>query len=226
MTTKSVVVVGGRRGIGAGIARAAQAAGAEVTAIGRADGDATDEAYADKILADARPDLLVITAGTVPEMGPLSAQTWESFSLNWNNDVRIAFAWLRAALRRPLAPGARVIVFGSGAELRGSPLSGGYAGAKATVRLITGYAAAEAKGLGIRATAVLPLITPGTAVGETAIETYARSAGQSAAEFRANLTAAPSPESAGAAILALDGDLAPAYLLDASGLHPLEGRLT
>jgi NAD(P)-dependent dehydrogenase (short-subunit alcohol dehydrogenase family) len=212
-------VVGGRRGLGLGVVNAARDAGARVTSLSRADGDATDEAFADKVLAGERPDLLVITAGSLPVMRPLTDQTWETFSTNWNADVRIAFVWLRAALRLPLGPDARVVVFGSGAELRGSPLSGGYAGAKATVRLITGYAGA----LGLRTTTVLPLITPGTGVGETAIEGYAASAGTSPEEFRAGLTSYASPELAGRSIIALAqaAALEPAYLLDATGLHPL-----
>jgi 3-oxoacyl-[acyl-carrier protein] reductase len=38
-----------------------------------------------------------------------------------------------------LRPGSRVVVFSSGAALGGSPLSGGYAGAKATQRFIAAY---------------------------------------------------------------------------------------
>ena len=213
-------MVGGSRGLGLGVADAAREAGARVTSISRAQGDATDEAFADEVLASTHPDLLVITAGALPVMRPLTAQTWETFSTNWNADVRIAFVWLRAALRRPLDPDARVVVFGSGAELRGSPLSGGYAGAKATIRLITGYAGR----LGLQTTAVLPLITPGTAVGEAAIEAYGVSAGLSPEEFRAGLTSYASPEVAGQAIVALADapSLAPVYLLDASGLHALD----
>jgi 3-oxoacyl-[acyl-carrier protein] reductase len=233
MTATSVVVVGGGRGLGRGIVLAARRAGATATAVARTlpdgdgvSGDATDETFAEKVLAEHRPDLLVITAGAVPEMRPLTGHTWETFSANWHADVRIAFVWLRAALRLPLAPGSRVVVFGSGAELRGSPLSGGYAGAKATVRLITGYAGNEAKGLKITTTAVLPLITPGTVVGDTAIDAYARSAGLSPEEFRANLGKTATPESAGDAVLDLaevpDDTLAPAYILDAAGVRPLE----
>jgi hypothetical protein len=45
--------------------------------------------------------------------------------------------------------------------VRGSPLSGGYAGAKATIRFLTGYAAAESErdGLGIRFASLLPQLT-------------------------------------------------------------------
>jgi NAD(P)-dependent dehydrogenase (short-subunit alcohol dehydrogenase family) len=238
MTGRSVVVVGGSRGLGLGIALAARDAGAGVTAVARdvsplagtagidhERGDAVEEAFAEKVLAEKRPDLLVITAGAIPAMRPLTGHTWETFSANWHTDVRIAFTWLRAALRMPLAPGSRIVVFGSAAELRGSPLSGGYAGAKATVRLITGYAAAEATSLGITMTTVLPVITPGTTIGETAIRAYAESSGSTPDQFRANLTAAPSPASVGAGIVALAAapvsSWASAYVVDAAGLRPL-----
>lgn len=225
MTAKSVVVVGGSRGLGLGVVHAAGDAGARTVAISREQGDATDEAFAASTLAEHHPDLLVITAGVSPSMRPLVEQSWESFSVNWHSDVRIAFTWLRAALRMPLAPGSRVVVFGSAAELRGSPLSGGYAGAKATVRLITAYAAQTGRDLGITMTAVLPGITPGTGVGETAIRSYAHSAGISAEEFTARLAPALTPTIAGESVLGLasvpDEELAAAYLLDASGLRKL-----
>lgn len=238
-TLKSVVVVGGSRGLGLGVALAARDAGAHVTAVARdvsplagigglhgEPGDATDEIFAENVLTGSRPDLLVITAGAAPPMRPLTEQTWATFSVNWHADVRIVFTWLRAALRLPLAPRSRIVVFGSAAELRGSPLSGGYAGAKATVRLITGYAAAQAADLGITMTTVLPGITPGTTVGETAISAYAESSGATPEEFRARLPAASTPAAAGASIVGLAAEpaagLATAYLLDAGELRSLD----
>jgi 3-oxoacyl-[acyl-carrier protein] reductase len=232
MRDESVLVIGGSRGLGLGVALAARDAGARVTVVARhidapdgitgVAGDATDEDFAEKVLATVRPDLLVLAAGTMPEMAPLTEQTWDSFSAVWHTDVRIAFAWLRAALRLPLAPGSRVVVFGSAAELRGSPLSGGYAGAKATVRLITGYAAGEARDLGIAMTTVLPTLAPGTGVGETAIAAYSKASGISPAEFTARLAAPLTPELAGRAIVGLPSSPAGAYVLDGSGLRPLE----
>jgi 3-oxoacyl-[acyl-carrier protein] reductase len=233
MDGQTAVVVGGSRGHGLGVARAARDAGARVTVVARdlspvADfdgeqGDATDEAFAAKVLATRRPDLLVITAGVAPEMRPLTGHTWATFSANWQADVRIAFVWLRAALTLPLGRGSRVVVFGSAAELRGSPLSGGYAGAKAMVRLMTAYAAES----GLTTTTVLPGITPHTTVGETAIRAYAAASGITAEEFRARVSGAPAPESVGAQIVALAADrnaaLAAAYLLDGDGLREHAG---
>jgi NAD(P)-dependent dehydrogenase (short-subunit alcohol dehydrogenase family) len=70
-------------------------------------------------------------------------------------------------LNEPLDRGSSVIALSSGAALRGSPLSGGYAGAKATIRLLAEFAAQEAaRGkLDIRFAALLPSITPLTGVG-------------------------------------------------------------
>src|SRR5204863_9919712 len=108
------------------------------------------------------PEILILVAGATPLIRPLQHQTWETFSINWHTDVRITFNWLREALLKPLQPGSRVIVISSGAALAGSPLSGGYAGAKATQRFITDNAHDEAirAGLEISFTAVLPRITP------------------------------------------------------------------
>jgi NAD(P)-dependent dehydrogenase (short-subunit alcohol dehydrogenase family) len=90
-------------------------------------------------------------------MCPLQDQTWESFSQNWNVDVAQAFHWIRCVLQRPLEPGSSVIAMSSGAAVNGSPLSGGYAGAKAAVRFIASYAAIESDraGLGISFVSIL-----------------------------------------------------------------------
>ena len=83
------------------------------------------------------------------------------------------------ALRRPLAPGSSVIVMSSGAAVNGSPLSGGYAGAKAAVKFIADYAAIESQraGLGIRFVSVLPRLTPATELGAAAVAAYAERQG-------------------------------------------------
>ena len=86
-----------------------------------------------------------------------------------------AFGWVREALLAPLPPGSVVITMSSGAALRGSPLSGGYAGAKATIRFLASYAAAESQRdeLGIRFVSVLPQLTPATRLGAAAVAAYA-----------------------------------------------------
>ena len=66
----------------------------------------------------------VLVAGAVPVGLPLHEHTWETFSVHWHADVKIAFGWLKAALLAPLQPGSRVVVISSGAAVFGSPLSG------------------------------------------------------------------------------------------------------
>ncbi len=166
-------------------------------------------------------------AGASPLLRPLQEQTWETFSINWHADVQIAFHWLREALLRPLTPGSRVVVFSSGAALAGSPLSGGYAGAKATQRLMTAYARDEAEraGLGITFTALLPRLTPLTELGRPAAQAYAARAGLSEDEYVRQQGEPLTPEGAGAAVVELltadAATVALAYLLTAAGLQQL-----
>jgi NADP-dependent 3-hydroxy acid dehydrogenase YdfG len=168
----------------------------------------------------------VLSAGATPRMAPLSEQTWETFSENWHSDVAQAFHWIGHGLRRPLAPGSSVIVMSSGAALNGSPLSGGYAGAKATVRFITSYAAIEAQraGLGIDFTAVLPRLTPATDLGAVAVAAYAERQGVDVDSFVRATGPALTAEQVGKSVLEIatgDATAHDAYLLTAAGLSPL-----
>jgi len=239
------MVVGASRGLGKGIARAFAAAGARVVTVSRSaagdagggDGvvaeiaDAAAETTAATLLGRHDPDILVLVAGAVPPIGTLLEQTWDTFCANWDADVRIAFHWLRAALRKPLQPGARVVVVSSGAAIGGSPLSGGYAGAKATQRFIAQYAQDEARraGLDIVVSAVLPRFAPGTGVGAPAVRAYAERAGVGVPEylesFQRSFGPLVTPEGAGDAIVALAtgpaAGVAPAYLLTGAGLQKL-----
>ena len=119
-----------------------------------------------------------------------------------------------------------MIIFSSGAALNGSPLSGGYAGAKATQRFITGYAQDEARreGLDITFTAVLPRFAPMTGVGRPAVQAYATLAGQSVDDYLKQLDFSPlTPEIAGTALVKLmqedAANVAPAYVLTGTGLQ-------
>jgi hypothetical protein len=111
--------------------------------------------------------------------------------------------------------------------LAGSPLSGGYAGAKATQRFITGYAQEEAAraGLDITFTAVLPRITPLTELGRPAVLAYAARSGQSEEEYVRQMGEPLSPEVAGAALVELiradAATVASGYLLTGAGLQRL-----
>ena len=137
--------------------------------------DVADPVVAGTLIERYRPDTLVLNAGAAPLMRPIQHHTWETFSRNWDVDVRHAFHWIREALLLPLRPGSTVVTMSSGAAVAGSPLSGGYAGAKATIRFITGYAADESEraGLGIRFISLLPRLTPATELGSAAVAAYA-----------------------------------------------------
>jgi NAD(P)-dependent dehydrogenase (short-subunit alcohol dehydrogenase family) len=170
---------------------------------------------------------VILVAGAIPHMRPLQQQTWETFSVNWHTDVRITFQWLREALLTPLRPGSRVVVFSSGAAVNGSPLSGGYAGANATQRFITGYAQEEATraGLDITFTAVLPGFAPQTGVGQLAVQAYAAREGRNVEEYLQQWGPLLTPEIAGAAVVELVhtdvATLAPGYRLTRAGLQEL-----
>jgi 3-oxoacyl-[acyl-carrier protein] reductase len=242
LANKTTIVVGASRGLGHGISMALAAAGAPVVAVSRTPAefgqhgaiqaevaDAGDAAVAANLLDRHDPEAVILVAGASPHMRPLQEQTWETFSVNWETDVRVAFHWLREALRKPLRPGSRVVVFSSGAALNpnGSPLSGGYAGAKATQRFITGYAQEEARraGLDMTFTAVMPYFAPATGVGRPAVEAYAARAGQSLEEFLEEQGSLVTPEIAGAALVELVGadaaTVAPGYRLSGAGLQEL-----
>jgi NAD(P)-dependent dehydrogenase (short-subunit alcohol dehydrogenase family) len=236
---KRAVIVGASRGLGRGIAVGLHDAGIEAISVSRTAatsrepvlveelGDARDRQSTASTLRRNRPDLLVIAAGAVPGMGPLQDQSWETFSVNFDADVRITFEWTSAALRAPLAPGSRVIVISSGAALRGSRPSGGYSGAKATQRFIATFARGESADLGldISVTTVLPTITPHGAVGRVGIDAHAVEEGLTVDEYIAGLGPLITPEVAGAAMNELArtprADLAPEYLLTGAGLREL-----
>ena len=146
---------------------------------------------------------MILVAGANPVMRPLQHQTWETFSVNWHADVKIAFTWLREALLRPLPPGSRVIVVSSGAAVNGSPASGGYAGSKATQRFLAEYAQDESRraGLDITVTAVLPRMTPFGDVGRRGVRAYAARGGQTEEAYLEQLGELLTPELAGSALL-------------------------
>jgi NAD(P)-dependent dehydrogenase (short-subunit alcohol dehydrogenase family) len=207
MTTlkgKSAVVIGGSSGVGKATVQALISEGAKVTAVARdaeklrtlgaetgdavttLQGDATEPAFVEGLLRRLRPDLVVLAAGIMPPMGRLDELDWESFSETWNADTKASFVLLKQALTLPLRPGSTVVLVSSGAAIGGSPLSGGYAGAKRMQWFLAGYAqkVSDAKKLGIRVLAVLPKqLIEGTIIGRRAAEAYGAMSGGTAEAY-------------------------------------------
>src|SRR5207247_7908293 len=159
---------GGSSGLGLGLVEALIAHGARVTVVARdADAlaavrarlgvaticaDVTNETAAHRILGEVHPDILVLNAGAKPRMGRLDQLSWADFTATWETDVKAGLYWLQAALNLPLKPGSHVLVGSSGAAIDGSPMSGGYAGAKRMLWIVAKYAnrVSEQKDRGIR----------------------------------------------------------------------------
>jgi len=222
---KNVVVTGGSRGLGLGLVEALVAHGARVTVVARdADAlesvrarlgvatisaDVTDETAAHRILAEVRPDILALNAGAKPRMGQLDKLSWADFTAPWEHDVKAGLYWLQAALKLPLNPGSRVLVVSSGAAVSGSPMSGGYGGAKRMLWFMAEYAngVSEQQDLGIRFQAIVPQqMVRGTGVGDEGANAYARAMGIEPEEFLARFGAPMPPREFGEKVVSVLGD--------------------
>jgi NAD(P)-dependent dehydrogenase (short-subunit alcohol dehydrogenase family) len=212
---KNIVVTGGSRGLGLGMVEAFVAHGARVTVVARGAeslaevkkrlGVATISAdvadgTASRIVADVRPDILVLNAGAKPPMGRLDDLGWPDFNATWETDVKAGLYWVQAALKVPLKPGSRVLLGSSGAALNLSPLSGAYAGAKRMLWIMAKYAngVSQQKSLGIQFQVIVPLqMVGGTGVGDAGAKAYSRVAGLEPEAFLARFGAPMPPRDFG-----------------------------
>lgn len=221
----NVVVTGGSRGLGLGLVEALVSHGAQVTVVARSAealesvrarlgvatvcADVTDAQAARRVLSATRPNLLVLNAGAKPPMGRLDKMNWEAFSATWESDVKAGFHWLQAALRLPLGRGSRVLVASSGAALNGSPLSGGYAGAKRMLWMMARYAngVSDQADLGIRFQVIVPQqMVGGTGVGDAGAIAYAQALGISKEQFLARFGTPLPPSEFGEKVLSVLND--------------------
>lgn len=211
---KKVVVVGGSMGVGRAVVALAYRNGAEVLAVARgADAlgrlaaefpgvetmaaDAASPETPGLVLRAITPDVLVLAAGAIPPMRSFFELGWEEFSANWEADVKASFLFCKAAIETPFPRGASIILISSGAGIGGSPLSGGYAGAKRMQMFLARYAQREAErlGLDLRFLAIVPgAIMPQTRLGKAAVASYARSLNISPEAYVAGREKAPTPE--------------------------------
>src|SRR5215471_2424599 len=222
LTGKNMVVIGGSRGVGRRIVEYAIRDGARVLAVARQEGplrqlaqevsgaevlslDATGEAAPSTVFEVLHPDILVVCAGALPPAAPLNNLSWQEFAVNWETDVKIAFHFCKAALSRPLPAGASVILMAGSAALAGSPISGGYAGAKRTQIFMANFSQKESDrlGLGLRFMALAPRIMPDTEVGKHAVAGYSRYLGIPAADIIQSMDSPPTSPDVAAAVIQL-----------------------
>ena len=222
---KTIVVTGGSRGLGLGLVEALVNRGAGVTVVARNQAalaavkqrlgvavipaDVTDKEAAQRILAEVRPDIVVLNAGATPRMGRLDQLSWADFTATWDTDVKAGLFWLQAALNLPLKPGSRVLVGSSGAAVNGSPMSGGYAGAKRMLWTMARYAngISQQKNLGLRFQTIVPLqIIGGTGVGDAGANAYAHAMGMRPEQFLARFGAPLPPREFGEKVVSLLDD--------------------
>jgi NAD(P)-dependent dehydrogenase (short-subunit alcohol dehydrogenase family) len=247
LQNQTAIVTGGSRGLGLGIVEALVDRGAKVTVVARTAGDLesvarrlgvgtiaadiTDRAEAGRILAELRPTILALNAGAQPNMASLDQQSWETFSNTWNTDVKAGLYWLQAALATPLPQGSRVLVGSSGAAVAGSPMSGGYAGAKRMLWLMANYANGVSieKKLGIRFQTVVPRqIIGDTGVGNAAAAAYSARLNVTLEQYFARFGAPMPPRQFGEHVVTLltnpryEGDLAFGLKGD-TGISVMEG---
>jgi len=219
---KNVMVTGGSRGLGLGLVEALVAHGTRVTVVARGadaldsvrarlgvatiSADVTDETAAHRILAEVRPDILVLNAGAKPRMGRLDQLSWADFTAPWEHDVKAGLYWLQAALNLPLKPRSCVLVVSSGAAVSGSPMSGGYGGAKRMLWFMAKYAndVSAQKDLGIRFQAIVPQqMVLGTGVGDEGANAYARAMSIKPEEFVARFGAPMPPREFGEKVVSV-----------------------
>jgi NAD(P)-dependent dehydrogenase (short-subunit alcohol dehydrogenase family) len=208
LSGRHAVVTGGGRGIGAAIATALAAAGAELTLMGRTLGplqekaatlpaaqalacDVTDEpgvaaAFAKATEAFGPVAILINNAGTAAS-APLARTSLALFRQMLDVTVVGTFLCSRAVLPDMLqARYGRIVNVASVAGLRGAPYITAYAAAKHGVIGLTRALALETASKGITVNAVCPTYTD-TDMARSAIANIVEKTGRSAAEAEAAL---------------------------------------
>ena len=242
---KNVVVIGGSRGLGRVILETVHAEGARVMAVARGETalaeivsslegsttlalDATDECAPAQVFQALDPDVLILVAGAIPATKPLHELNWSEFSTNWETDVKLSFVFCKAALITPLRPGTLIVLISSGAAVGGSPISGGYSGAKRMQMFLANFCQKESDrlSLGLRFLAIAPArIMPDTGVGQAAVNGYSRYLGMSAAEFIQGMSSRQTPKEVALAIVDFANHrISPAgnaFLVSGKGVEPV-----
>lgn len=239
---KTALIIGGSRGVGRALALELAGKGTRTTVIARKqqhlntlraeapsietiETDASADGIAAKLLSKINPDLLILAGGHQPKMQTLSENSWEEFSAAWNTDTKIAFEFTKAALLAPMTGGGIIVSFASGAALGGSPLSGGYAGAKRMQHFVSNYAKweAEKRGLDLNFVTIYPKqLIAGSSIAEDASAAYATAASISPEQFMGQWEKPLTPDAIATRVVGLlDGknEIAPAYGVTGAGIE-------
>jgi NAD(P)-dependent dehydrogenase (short-subunit alcohol dehydrogenase family) len=178
LTSSTVIVTGGSRGYGAGIAEAFVKAGARVWITGRnevrlresanrigaspfvadaADGAAWDRLMAEVIAQTGRLDVLINNAGEGVKIGPASEQTDEAIAQSLASNLTGAMLGCRRAAAIMQKQGCGLIVnIGSACSTHAWPGWSVYSAAKAGLLMFTRCLLTELRPHGVRVTSVLP----------------------------------------------------------------------
>ncbi len=174
----TIIVTGGSRGYGAGIAEALVKAGARVWITGRnatqltetarrigaspfiadvADGTAWDHLMADVIAQTGRLDVLINNAGEGVKIGPASEQTDAAIEQSLASNLTGAMLGCRRAAAIMQKQGSGLIVnIGSACSTHAWPGWSVYSAAKAGLLMFTRCLLTELRPHGVRVTSVLP----------------------------------------------------------------------
>lgn len=217
---KKVVVIGGSRGTGLSIVKALLNEAADVLVVGRntkslddlagtfpqvrtLKADATDESTAAKVFQDL-PDVVVLAAGAVAPVKPVYQMDWETFSINWNTDVKASFLLAKYALTAPAKSGTEIIFISSGAAIGGSPITGSHAGSKRTQMFLANYAqeVSNRLKLGLRFIALAPWrLMKASGTGEVVIPGYAEYYGIPEKDFIGRMSMSQTKEDVAEAVV-------------------------
>jgi NAD(P)-dependent dehydrogenase (short-subunit alcohol dehydrogenase family) len=151
---RTVVVTGGKRGIGVAICEAF--AGERVIALSSADMDVTDEAAVARVLGPLEVDVLVNNAG-VSASAPVLKTSLDDWRRQMEVNATGAFLCTRAVLDGMLARGSgRIVTVASVASHAGSRYTSAYTASKHAALGFTRAVAAEVAGTGVTCNAVCP----------------------------------------------------------------------
>jgi NAD(P)-dependent dehydrogenase (short-subunit alcohol dehydrogenase family) len=190
VSSRTVVVTGGKRGIGTAIAACFQAAGDTVVALSSADLDVTDETAVQRVFAELGPvDVLVNNAG-VSSSAPVKRTTLEAWERQLAVNATGAFLCSRAVLEGMLERGTgRIVTVASAASHHGARYTSGYTASKHAVLGLMRSLAAELAGTGVTANSVCPAYVRSDMTTATIANIEARTGRQDGEEALAKMAA-------------------------------------